>query len=657
MAKFDTLTVSSPYDQFAEQAYYQMGLIQYRAKRYKESRRNFQLAARLFPESSNRAQAYRMSGEASIALRDFSNAQHSFAQVRRVGGSQELLSASLLQEGISLYHLGRFRTSSETFAGFVQKYPQDKNIAEAHLWRAEALYQDGKYSDAERSYTDALRLLPKGSRRASASYGLAWTMFEQKKFSQAADAFDKFTSEYPNDEHVLDASLRKADCYFFLGQYDKSTALYEALAAEKGGSRHAEYAAFQLAMSYVQRGESERGITHLRNFLTRFPSSLYNEVVQFNIGWTYFSKDQFNEAMAEFRTVLSDYPESQLMPRVLFNMGDVFYNLKQYDSSRVYYQRVVKEYPMSPLVPDAMTGLQYSYEAEGKPAGALAEIDTLLRSAPAGSSQEELLMRKGDILFGQADFAGAVIEYQKLLAMKPSKPVEAKALFQLGRSYELENNPQQAAQYYERIRKEFYDTETAPAVFLALGIAHVKSKQYKPAVSVLEEFEKRYPDSPLLSEVRYNKGLALSNLPDKNAAVEQFQSVIQNHKDDIFADRSRLQIARLYIGKKDFKPALDTLHTLVSRRNDDLAAEGLLMIGECYLSTKKTADALQAFKDVYEQYAEFPLLVERARLGSGECYERLKDIKQARAAYEAVVTSAVDPVIKKDAQQRLKRLR
>jgi len=72
---------------------------------------------------------------------------------------------------------------------------------------------------------------------------------------------------------------------------------------------------------------------------------------------------------------------------------------------------------------------------------------------------------------------------------------------------------------------------------------------------------------------------------------------------------------------------------------------------------KKPADALQAFRDVYEQYTEFPILVERAYLGGGESYERLRDTRQAAALYEKIVKNPVDPAMKQDAEERLRRLR
>jgi TolA-binding protein len=345
------------------------------------------------------------------------------------------------------------------------------------------------------------------------------------------------------------------------------------------------------------------------------------------------------------------------MPRVYFNTGDSWYNLKQYDSSRVYYQRVLTEYPSSALVPDAMSGLQYTYQAEGKPAGAIAEIDKFLEAAPEGGSREDLIMRKGDILFSQGDYGAAALEYQSVLKLNPPRELRARALYQLGRTYQLENNEQQAVSYYEEILKNYDSTETAQSVRLMAGVSYNKLGEHRAAADVLRPFAAKYPQSPLLTEADYQLGVALMNLPDKPGARKQFQGVIDQHPDDIFADRSRLQLARMHSGAKEYKAAQDTLDRIVARRNDDLAAEALLQIGENYLSMKKPADALQAYKDVYEQYAEFPVHVERARLGAGEACERLRDTRQAADLYRLVVDNPVDPAMKKEAEDRLRRLK
>lgn len=657
MSRFDTLVEKSPYDRYLDQAYYEMGMIKYRSKLYKEARRYFQLCARLYPESPLCVKAYGMLGESNMALSDFSNAQYAFSQVRKLGTSSDNLAQALFQEGVALYHLGRFKTCAERFDEYLHKFPHDRRLSQGYVWRGEALYQDGRFDEAEHAYSEALKLLQNDPKREDALYGYAWTLFEQKKFSQAADAFDRFTTMYPSSGRAIEASLRKADCYYFQGQYDKASTLYASLASVKTEGRTIEYAAFQLAMSYIERGEIERGIGHLRDFLVSYPSSIYNEVVQFNIGWTFFSKEQFSEAIPEFRRVMSAYPASQLMPRVLFNTGDAFFNLKTYDSARVYYQRVIHEYPTSPLVADALSGLQYTYEAEGKPGQAIAEIDTFLTKKPAGMLQEELLLRKGDILFGQGDFNGAIQEYKRLLTLKPDRAVQAKTLQQLGRTYELQNNPSQAITYYQQALSGFSDAENAPAVTLALGIVQVKSKQYRAAIGNLQNFDRRYPESPLTTEAKYHLGVAQMNLPDEQAAMTQFRTIISSSQDNIFADRSRLQIARLHLNQKEYTTSIDTLNALVNRRSDDLAADGLLMIGDAYLAQKKFKEALQAYHDVIQQYTDFPLQVERGRLGLGGTYEKMKDHKQARIAYQEILKSPVDPVVKNDVEQRMKKLR
>lgn len=654
--RFDTLTARSPYDSVAEKAYFQTGMAHYRARHYREARRAFRLASELFPGSPSQGSSYHMLGESDVALGSFANAQYAFSQVRRLNAPPRQMALSMFQEGVCLYHLGRFRTSAEIFNEYLTRFPKDALVGEGYVWRGEALYQDYRFAEAERAFSDAIALFPGNVKRAEALYGIAWSLFEQKKFSQAAETFERYTREFPGDSRSLDASLRKADCYFFMGQYERARTLYTALSSGKADDRNVEYAAFQVSMSYIQRGESDRGIEGLRNFLARFQGSIFSEVAQFNIAWEYFSKERYGEALSEFRTLLHEYPYSQLMPRVLFNTGDAFYNLKQYDSARAYYRRVIREYPQSLIVPDAVSGLQFTYEAEGKPAGTLAALDTLLAEKAVSVTPEELIARKGDILISQNDYTGAITEYGKILTMKPSPAVAARALRQLGRSYEMENNLSQAVVYYNRVLAEYPDAEVAPQTALALGTAHLRMKEFRRAASALESLERRYPQSPLILEARYSRGLALAELEDSAGALVEYGTVITQHPADVVADRSRLRVAEILSGHRQYAAAIDTLSVVAERRSDELAAEALHQIGRNYLALKRAKDALQAFTDLIRQYTDFPLWTDRAHLGSGDAYRMLDERKQARASYEEAAKST-DPDVRKTAQERLKKVR
>jgi tetratricopeptide (TPR) repeat protein len=345
------------------------------------------------------------------------------------------------------------------------------------------------------------------------------------------------------------------------------------------------------------------------------------------------------------------------MPRVLFNMGDAFYNIKEYDSARVYYQGVIEQFSASPLAADALTGLQFTYQAQGKSTEALSTIEKYLGAKPSGISTEELILKKGDLLFGQNDYAGALHEYQRVLSLNPTRTVKAKTIHQLGRAYELQGDPQHAIASYEQIVSEFSETEDAPPAALALAIEYCKHKQYGAAVKMLEGFDRRFPDSPLAEEARYNLGLALNGDGRADEATGQFQSIIRQYPNDVFADRSRLAVARFHGIRKEYQAALDSLNIVVGHRGDDIAAEALVTIGDIYLSMKRYKDALQALNDVVAQYKDFPLFVERARLETGLCYERLHDPANARRAYQEIVKTPVDPDVKTEAQKRLKRLR
>jgi len=656
-ARFDSLVQVFPYEQYSDNAYYELGLIAYRSQHYREARKYFQLAARLYPESEIRFQAYRMMGEACQAISDFSNAQYSFSQVRKLGAPDSILAPSLFQEGVALYHLGRFRSSVDRFEDFLHRFASLPLAGEAYVWKAEALYQDYRFDEAERSYFDALKLFPNNPKRQAASYGYAWSLFEQKKFNKAVDAFDAFIKSYPQSNARTEALLRKADCYYFLGEYSKSEELYASLTAQKSEGRSAEYAAFQIAMSYLQRGDADRGIEQLRGFVNRYPGSIYAEVAVFNIAWTYFSKEQYTAALTEFQAFIRQYPGSQLLPRVYFNMGDAFYNIKSYDSARVYYTSVLGQYPQSPLAADALSGLEFTYRAEGKTGDALSAIEKYVTAKPAGANQEDMILKKADILFDQSDFPGAIQEYQRVLSLKPGRTQQTRALQQIGRAYELENNPSQAITYYQQIVNNFADADAAPSIALALGHTHIKLKQFSQAKDVFTEFEQKFPASPLVPEAQYQLGMTLLEMKDSSGGLTQFQSVIRRNSTDIFAERSRLQIASYHQRKRQYQASIDTLEGVVTRRNDDLAAEALLIIGDDYLFMKRNGDALQAFLDIIEQYPEFAIQVERAKLGAGDAYTRLAEKKKAKKLYQEIIAAPVNPDMKKEAETRLRRLR
>jgi TolA-binding protein len=185
----------------------------------------------------------------------------------------------------------------------------------------------------------------------------------------------------------------------------------------------------------------------------------------------------------------------------------------------------------------------------------------------------------------------------------------------------------------------------------------MKLRQYRDAAADLKDFAAKFPDSPLRTEAGYQSGVANAGIPNGAAAQSMFEQVIRDQPGDVFADRSRLRIAELKIGQKQYGSAIDTLNAVMNRRSDDIAADALLMIGDVYLAQRKYREALQAYHDVIQQYTDFPLKVELGRYGLGQTYEKMNDHKQARLAYEEIVKSPVDPEMKSSAEQRLKKLK
>jgi tetratricopeptide (TPR) repeat protein len=108
--------------------------------------------------------------------------------------------------------------------------------------------------------------------------------------------------------------------------------------------------------------------------------------------------------------------------------------------------------------------------------------------------------------------------------------------------------------------------------------------------------------------------------------------------------------------RRELQAAVDTLAPVVTYRDDGIAAEAYLLLGELLLALNKHDDAFASFNEVIQRFSTFPALHERALLGTGEAYERKNDRTNAREVYARLVEIAQDPAIKRDAEARLRRV-
>jgi TolA-binding protein len=657
---FQELLYKLPYESFSDNAYYQLGRINYRRARYDSARHYLLIAARQFPESDVRPDAYYLLGESYAALADAGNAQYAFSRAEKTGATGDLYRRALYREGIMLYKVGRFHSAVDRFREYVSEHPKGREIGDATFWLGEALYQDRAYDEAERYYNAYVERYATGEWREQALYGLAWSRFQQKDFKGSSRAFADFIKNNPESPLTVEATIRLADSYRFLGEYDKAIATYESIGGRTGKGVRDEEARFRLADVFLQMGNVDRAVETFRQLIADYPSSPRRDAYAYDIGTIYHEKDRDSLAIVELIPFATTYPESQLRPQATFTIGDAYYNLEQYDSALVYYRRVLDDYPNSVIIPQALDAVRFTLDALGRGREAVAIIDSFQARNPTRLPADSLAFRKAGIILEGGEFDQAIALYDKLIRDFPESPIVPSALFQMGRGYEYLGKRDSAVLLYQQVVARYPASDAASDALIEAAGLKLREGDWAEASKNYEQFLAQYNDTDRVNEAHYGIATAKLALRDTAGALAEFKTVLDSSRDkedDLFLDKSRIATARLIAPRGETDRALELLAAVVARRLDDVAAEALLLRGELLLKSNDLSGALSELRRFTGDFASYTDYAEPGLLLLGTVYEQLTNYASAREVYTNLMAQAQSPDIRKEAEARLKKLK
>jgi tol-pal system protein YbgF len=113
-----------------------------------------------------------------------------------------------------------------------------------------------------------------------------------------------------------------------------------------------------------------------------------------------------------------------------------------------------------------------------------------LRAAALADDYRNALM-----LFGKSRFAEARAAFQRVFDAEPSGELADNALYWIGESYFAAGDYPNAMKFYERVTKEYGETNKAPDALFKTALAFEKSGDLAMARRAFDEVIRRYPYS------------------------------------------------------------------------------------------------------------------------------------------------------------------
>lgn len=110
----------------------------------------------------------------------------------------QALPEDLFREGRSRLLDGDFAGAQESFANFVQNYPQNDLAGDAWYWLGETHFVQGEFPDATEAYIASLRANERGEKAPDALIRLGASLAALDRLDQACATLNNFSRQFPN---------------------------------------------------------------------------------------------------------------------------------------------------------------------------------------------------------------------------------------------------------------------------------------------------------------------------------------------------------------------------------------------------------------------------------------------------------------------------
>ncbi|MCK6612883.1 MAG: tetratricopeptide repeat protein [Ignavibacteriaceae bacterium] len=633
---------------------YQLGLISYSDKKYEQAVK-FLVGSVSGKDRVITVKSYILLGEIELYRKKYQLADNYFASVISMNPADiSLVYRARLGSAISSFHQEKYKITSDILKQIENDDPNFE-FEKVSFFLAEALFNQGKYKDAIAYYN---KISTEDKQFGNfALYGKAYAYYNQADYKNAAFLFSDFQKLFKNDERADDALLRLGDSYFAIKDYDSAVKTYRDILARKSKSVRADYVSYQLALAYYRAGKIKESLTELNSVSALYSRSEYGENAVYLAGWIHFQQGNYSAAIDKYLLMLNTMPRSRLIPMVLYSIGDSYFNLGSYDSSIAYYSRIITSHAGSSYLFDAINGIQYCYIAKGDLAGAAQIIDRYARQYKARDFADELFLKKGEIYYTNADYQSAITYYNEFIDLFSGSPLTADAFFWIAKSYRNTGMVLEAKQTFRALVDRYPSAEVTVSAVVELVSLYQADNNNGEALKVINSVMSNFTKSARYPELLYTKAKLLLVMNDVGGAYDLFDETSVYFADNLFGDKSKIELGRLEMMNKRYKKAAEVLLKVTSKRTDDLAAEAQYILGLVYTAEGRSSEAVTAFVRVTNIFSLYDEWVTKSYLRLGELYEKSGDKNKAREMYKNVLAKHPDDEYGKEAQAKLRKLK
>ncbi|MDP9064726.1 MAG: tetratricopeptide repeat protein, partial [Pseudomonadota bacterium] len=432
---------------------------------------------------------------------------------------------------------------------------------------------------------------------------------EKERYTDAADTYHAFVARDSGNEQAPALQLKAMEAYAkggfselvlkakkeFLEGYGFGTPYWrtrtpqgEPVVAGELKKNLQDVAQYYHAQAQRSHGAADyqEAVKWYRAFLTSFPDDPLCAQVNFLLADTLYESKHYLEAAQEYDRTASGYGEHPKAAAAgyaaIVALGKEEESLSGADKARVHAREIdsslkfAQVFPLYPETPQvlirAATDLSTAKDYPRATAAAQAVLD---RQPPVDAPKQRIAWTVvANAEFDRGDFVKAEAGYSRALGLMAPKDPErsaiverlAAAIYREGEEKNKSGNGVGAVEDFLRVAKEAPASPVRASADFDAAALLMSQREWARAITVLEQFRRDFPQSPLQADVTRKLAVAYAESNRAAPAAAEFARIAHSSGETSEVQREALQrAAELYEKTGDFPHARAMLEEFVTR--------------------------------------------------------------------------------------------
>ncbi|MFQ5469694.1 MAG: tetratricopeptide repeat protein [Gammaproteobacteria bacterium] len=559
-----------------------------------------------YPNSSYKQEILFRRGELQFILNDYKAAIQSYKTVIAVGKQSHLYEKALYKYGWALYKEGRVEDALDSFFSLLSRKldkTQAKNIEDitVYLSRGDRELLDDTlrilslvFSSVDDSKTIAQYFEQKGHR--SYEYliyqHLGKFYLDKERYKDAADMYNLFAETHPNDIHTPNFELLAIEAYkngkftkpLLRAKEDfvKKYHAHENLKLRKSVSEQVKATLEELAEYHHAKAQQEKTRTNIaqaiywyRTFLKTFQYDPRSARINFLLAEILFETGDYVNAAKEYEKTAYRYGthpnEAEAGYAALLAYDNI---IKENPAKEAIWQdkaiesalRFADAFPSNPHVPDVLGKSASDLFADGKVEQAARIARKIINLSPKDSTiVRTAWMIIAHRAFERKSYARAEALYGQILNLtSASDPLRsdiedrlAASIYKQGEIARNASDMEEAARHFLRAGQSVTSKKIGSTAEYDAATIYITIKDWKKAITILEDFRKLYPDHPLQNDVTTKLAYAYIESNQKDKAAREFRRIAKSGKNSGIRREASWQSAELFETTNNIPAAID----------------------------------------------------------------------------------------------------